>query len=161
MRLPANGIATCALAIGIAGFAFERASGESPQTLASMSTPGVLRRIGHDAVDVNPAFKRYAGMVTALGPPDDKGDIYSFRATRLPAAPGYVVNELRGWRLTVLAGKRFASVFEVQSNTESEIIVTPRDGPLNGLAARDLFVVEQIAIERPQPDSGTGWQPSI
>jgi hypothetical protein len=129
-----------------------------PQALAD---PSALRRVGHDGVDVDPAVKRYAGMVTALGAADSEGRIYSFQATRLPAAAGYAVNELRGWRLTVLAGKRFASVFEVASNTESEITVAPRDGPLNGLAVRDVFVVEQIAIDRQQSSDATESKPNI
>ena len=77
------------------------------------------------------------------------------RAARLPAAPGYAANELRGWRLTVLAGKRFSSVFEVESNSESEIVVTARDGPVNGLAVGDVFVLEEIAIERQGSSSET------
>jgi hypothetical protein len=90
-------------------------------------------------------------MTTALGEPDAEGRIYSFRGKSIgpagtPAA--YVPGELRGWHLTLLAGKRFASVFEVKSNSESEIIVTARDGPLNGIAERDVFIVEEIAIAR-------------
>jgi hypothetical protein len=94
-------------------------------------------------------------MVVALGDPDDEGHVYSFRVKPLPAGPGYAVDELRGWRLTLLAGQRFASVFEVQSNTDSEITVAARDGPLDGIAVSDLFVVEQIAVERQQPGDST------
>lgn len=103
---------------------------------------------GHDGVEVDPALKRYAGQVTALGMPDEQGRIYSFQAKRLPAAPEYVPDELRGWRLTMLAGKRFAQAFEVQRNTGLEISVSPVDGPLNGVAVNDVFVMENIAIER-------------
>jgi len=104
---------------------------------------------GHDNIEVDPALKRYAGLVTALGSPGPEGRIYSFQAVQGgPARAKYVPDELRGWRLTVLAGKRFAAVFEVQANTESEITVTPLDGPLNGLAVRDAFVVENIAVKR-------------
>jgi len=103
---------------------------------------------GHDDVEVDPALKRYAGQVTALGMPDEQGRIYSFQAKRLPAAPEYVPDELRGWRLTMLAGKRFAQAFEVQRNTGLEISVSPVDGPLNGVAVNDVFVMENIAIER-------------
>jgi hypothetical protein len=105
---------------------------------------------GHDSVEVDPALKRYAGQVTALGSPDDQGRIYSFQARRLPAAPEYVADELRGWRLTLLAGKRFAQAFEVKGNTGSEITVAPLDGPLNGIAVSDVFVLENIALERSQ-----------
>lgn len=102
----------------------------------------------HDAITVDPALKRHAGQVTALGAPDGEGRIYSFRARRLPAAPEFAANELRGWRLTMLAGKRFAQVFEVQGNMGGEITVSALDGPLNGIAVNDVFVIENIAVER-------------
>jgi hypothetical protein len=86
--------------------------------------------------------------VTALGAPDGEGRIYSVKVRRLPAAPDFAANELRGWRLTMLAGTRFAHVFEVQGNTGGEITVRPLDGPLNGVAVNDVFVIENIAIER-------------
>ena len=104
---------------------------------------------GHDNIAVDPALKRYSGQVTALGAPDGEGRIYSFRARRVPAAPDYAPDELRGWRLTILAGKRFSHEFEVQRNTGTEITVAPLDGPLNGIAVSDFFVIENIAIERP------------
>ena len=104
---------------------------------------------GHDLIEVDPALKRYAGQVTALGEADAQGRIYSFRARRLPDAPDYAPDELRGWRLTILAGKRFANEFEVQGNTGVEITVGRLDGPLNGIAVKDVFVIENIAIERP------------
>jgi len=103
---------------------------------------------GHDSIQVDPALKRYAGQITALGTPDAKGDIYSFRAKRLPSAPAFAPDELRGWRLTLLAGKRFSHVFEVRRNTGAEITVAPLDGPLNGIAVSDVFVLENIAIDR-------------
>ena len=107
---------------------------------------------GHDDVKVDRAMKRYAGVITALGEPDAEGRLYSFRATPMgPAAStpkAYAPGELRGWRLTFLAGKRFAAAFEIQANSASEITVGTLDGPLNGIAERDLFVVEDIRIER-------------
>jgi hypothetical protein len=106
---------------------------------------------GHDNVDVNPALKRYTGRVAALGSGESQGGVYSFRAEPFgPKSPAkYAPGELRGWRLTILTGKRFASAFEVAGNTETEITVTSRDGPLAGLAVRDVFVLEQIALRRP------------
>jgi hypothetical protein len=154
LRIPR--IAACLLALNVLGLGIERVVAESPRMLAAPPGKNGLSRTGHDAIDVNPAVKRYAGIVTALGAADEKGSIYSFRAARLPAAPGYAANELRGWRLTVLAGKRFSSVFEVQSNSESEIVVTARDGPVNGLAVGDVFVLEEIAMER-QGSSSETW----
>jgi hypothetical protein len=118
--------------------------------LAAMIVGSGIARAGHDSIEVDPFLKRYAGQVTALGAPDEQGRVYSFQAKRLPAALDFVADELRGWRLTMLAGKRFSHVFEVQSNTGTEVTVTPLDGPLNGVAPRDVFVVENIAIERPK-----------
>jgi hypothetical protein len=40
----------------------------------------------------------------------------------------------------VLGGARFGAAFRVRGNTESRITV---DGPLDGLAVGDLFIVEQ------------------
>src|SRR6185437_9112372 len=89
---------------------------------------------------------------TALGEPDAEGRIFSFRGTPIgpPASTPkeYPPGELRGWRLTFLAGKRFSAAFEVQSNTDSEITVSAADGPLNGIAVRDVFVVEEIELQR-------------
>ena len=104
---------------------------------------------GHEPIQADPALKRHAGQVTALGAPDAEGRIYTFSARRLPTAAEFAANELRGWRLTMLAGKRFAHEFEVHANTAIEITVRAIDGPLNGIAVNDVFVIENIAIERP------------
>jgi len=111
----------------------------------SLHAPNLIR-VGHDNVVVDPSLRRYTGMVTALGDPDRDGRIYSFQAK--PIGPGVAPptsNAFRGWRLTILAGKRFASVFEVQSNGTSEVTVAARDGPLNGLAVSDVFIIEEPA----------------
>lgn len=120
---------------------------------AALFVSGIaLVHAGHDDARVDPAMKRYAGVITALGKPDAEGRIYSFRGT--PVGPAgntpkqYAPGELRGWRLTFLAGTRFAAAFEIQANTAAEITVTALDGPLNGIAERDLFVVEDVRIQR-------------
>lgn len=115
----------------------------------TMTQPGTgaLIRVGHEPMDLGPAYRRYTGKVTALGGADEGGRIYSFHA--MPVGPGVTApaaNELRGWRLTILAGKRFASAFEVKSNTATEITVAARDGPLNGLAVSDVFIIEDIPV---------------
>jgi hypothetical protein len=108
---------------------------------------------GHDdAIWIAPALTRLSGIITALGEPDPDGRIYSFRGTPIgpPATTPkeYPPGELRGWRLTFLAGQRFSSAFEVQANTASEITVSRTEGPLNGIAVRDVFVVEEIELKR-------------
>jgi hypothetical protein len=115
-------------------------------TLAALLLAVAPAHAGHDDVKVDPALRRNPGKVTALGA---QADSYSFEAKPL-RAPAFVPNELRGWRLTVLAGKRFAAAFQVQSNTESHITVAPANGPLDGLAVGDLFIVEEIAPEKAQ-----------
>jgi len=122
---------------------------------AAQPRAGALIPVGHEPMDLGPAYRRYTGKVTALGGPDDEGRIYSFHA--MPVGPGVTApaaNELRGWRLTILAGKRFASAFEVKSNTATEITVAARDGPLNGLAVSDVFIIEDIPVSS-QPAQAT------
>ena len=116
--------------------------------LAVMLAVSASAFAGHDNIAVDPALKRYSGQVTALGEADGEGRIYSFRARGVPAGPDFAADELKGWRLTMLAGKRFAHAFEVQRNAGLEITVAPTDGPLNGIAVNDVFVIENIAIER-------------
>jgi hypothetical protein len=112
----------------------------------------VLAQAGHDSLEVDQSLTRHAGQIVALGELDNQGRLYSFRLKRLPAAQDFGQDELRGWRLTILAGKRFAQAFEVQANTGTEITVAPVDGPLNGIAVNDVFVIENAAIERqPRP----------
>jgi hypothetical protein len=122
-----------------------------PQSAGLGSAPKLIHA-GHDNIVVDPALRRFAGMVTGLGSPDTEGRIYSFKLKPLgPAAVAPTSNEMRGWRLTILAGQRFSSVFEVQANTESEITVISRDGPLNGLAVNDVFIIEGYPGNAVQP----------
>ena len=103
---------------------------------------------GHDPIEVDPAVKRYGGQVTALGPADLEGRIYSMQVRRLPSDSGYRPAELRGWRLTMLAGKRFSHAFEVQDNTATQITVSSADAPLNGIGVNDVFVIENTPLVR-------------
>jgi len=105
-----------------------------------------LAGAGHDNIVVDPALRRHAGQVVALGEPDAKGHVYSFRLKRLPAAPDFVPDELRGWRLTMLAGKRFAQAFEVAGNGGSEVTVSAKGEPLDGVAVKDVFVIENTPL---------------
>jgi hypothetical protein len=119
---------------------------------------GDLRTVGHEP-DINPALRRFTGIVVALGAPDAAGHLYTFRVAPLgPRAVPPLADELRGWRLTVLSGKRFASVFRVQSNTGNEITIKATDGTgevtLDGLAADDVFVIEEIDESIPDPAQG-------
>ena len=146
-----------ALATCIVGLTIALANADSPRARGGTSTKAeAFIRVGHE--DVSPAFRRYVGRVTALGDPDAEGRIHSFQAAQVGRDGIQHVrdNELRGWRLTMLAGNRFASVFEVLSNTESEITVTTLDGPLNGLAVRDVFIIEETAIVRAPSSAQTG-----
>src|SRR3982750_1629904 len=104
------------LAIGCASAAVD-----SAKPLWVANGPKVIH-VGHDNVVIDPSLRRYTGIVTGLGNPDREGRIYSFQAKPIgPGATRPAPNEFRGWRLTLLAGKRFASVFEVESNTGSEV----------------------------------------
>ncbi len=139
------------LAVWIAGIACAATEKTACGATAQPRT-GALIRVGHEPMDLGPAYRRYIGKVTALGGADEDGRIYSFQA--MPVGPGVMApaaNELRGWRLTILAGKRFASAFEVKSNTATEITVAARDGPLNGLVISDVFIIEDIPAASPSP----------
>jgi len=105
---------------------------------------------GHGDAEGVPVVRRLGGQVTELGKPDGKGDLYQFKAKQVGAgAPvRYQPDELKGWRLTFLGGKRFTNVFQVLSNTDYEITVTPLDGPLNGVAVYDSFLAEELVILR-------------
>lgn len=134
---------------------------------ASADGPGgaAPRRVtvGHGGLEYfNPAAKRFSGVVVALGAPDAQGRILSFRlAAAAPNMPPPAPNAMVGWRLTVLGGARYASAYEVRSNTETEVTVVLRDRPLNGLAARDFFVVDEPDPKSPWADDlGFGAKPS-
>ena len=102
-------------------------------------------RVGHEAIAPDPTIRRYTGMVAALGLPDSQGKRYTFRPS--PVGPRNFplsTGDLRGWRMTMLSGKRFGEVFRVSGNTASEITVTSDTGPIEGLDTRDLFVIESI-----------------
>ncbi|HEY3180875.1 MAG TPA: hypothetical protein VGL25_18585 [Casimicrobiaceae bacterium] len=152
--------AMLAITIASAGIALAGTETVGFRGRADVRLPALIA-VGHDNIDVDPALRRYTGIVVALGSPDDEGRIYSFQAKPIgPRSSVPASNELRGWRLTVLAGQRFASVFEVKRNTESQIEVAARDGPLNGLAVSDVFIVEEIAAAPPPaqqaaPQTGT------
>lgn len=107
--------------------------------------PGASRA-GHDNVVVDPAFKRHAGQVVALGKADAQGHIYSLQLKRLPAAPDFAPDELRGWRLTLLAGKRFSQAFEVVGNSGTEVTVSPKGESLEGVAVKDVLVIENTPL---------------
>ncbi len=129
---------------------------------AMASTPGVadtrwreaagfdrsaLIQVGHDNVVVDPTVRRYTGMVAGLGAPDGKGQLYTFKAAPLgPRSFPLTHDDLRGWRMTVLAGKRFGEVFTVSGNSETEITVTGDKGPLTGLGEHDVFIIESVDV---------------
>jgi hypothetical protein len=98
----------------------------------------------HDTT-VDPTIRTYTGTVVALGVPSTDGKVYAFKVA--PTGPRnfpLTNDDLRGWRLTLLTGKRFSRVFTVQSNTASEVTVTVDKGSLDGVAVQDLFVIESV-----------------
>ena len=104
-------------------------------------------QVGHDNIVVDPTIRRYTGMVAALGSPNAEGKLYRFKPSPVgPRSFPLTGNDLRGWRMTVLSGKRFGQVFTVGSNTESEITVTADKGPIDGLDVRDVFIIESIDV---------------
>lgn len=105
---------------------------------------------GHSDIAFSPAVPRVGGLVTEIGAPDGNGGIHRFRARQIgPYAPArFPPDLLRGWRLTFVGGERFSEVFEVTSNTDHELVVNALDGPLDGVAVNDMFVVEEMKMFR-------------
>ena len=124
-------------------------------------------RVGHDNIVVDPTIRRYTGMVVALGSPNAQGRLYSFKPAPVgPRSFALSPNDLRGWRLTVLSGKRFSEVFRVSANTESEITVTEDNGPITGLAVNDVFIIESVdangaSMYGPPASSGAAAPPGV
>ena len=105
----------------------------------------------HSDIAFSPAVPRLGGQVTEIGAPDGNG-VYRFRARQVGpyyAPAHFPPGALRGWRLTFVGGKRFAKTFEVTSNTDYEFVVKALDGPLDGVAVNDMFLVEDINAAEP------------
>lgn len=106
----------------------------------------------HSDIAFSPAVPRLGGMVTEIGAPDGKDGVHRFRARQVGpfyAPPQFPPGALRGWRLTFVGGERFAKTFEVTSNTDYEFVVKALDGPLDGVAVNDMFLVEDIKAAEP------------
>ena len=106
----------------------------------------------HSDIAFSPAVPRLGGLVTEVGAPDGKSGVHRFRARQIGpyyAPARFPPGELRGWRLTFVGGKRFAKTFEVTSNTDYEFVVKALDGPLDGVAVNDMFLVEDINAAEP------------
>lgn len=126
---------------------------------ASLDAPRVLLA-GHDNVDVEMPVRRFSGTALAIGAPDAKGEIYSFRAEAVeaglpaqfvPAAKAaatarkeFIAAEVKSLRITILSGDLLGASYQIRDNTEREITVTDSNGPLNGLAAGDLLLLQRI-----------------
>lgn len=108
---------------------------------------GILIFTGHAGVDLLTPMRRFALRVTAIGEPDAEGKIWSFEVDMTDLRP----NELRSWRITFVSGELFAYVFQVRENEGTSVTVTSLDGPLNGIAIGDGFLVEQVQMQRPAP----------
>ena len=131
-------------------------SASAAATAGAASCCDGARIAGHEP-DVNPALRRFTGIVVAVGSADGSGRHYSLRIGPIgPRTVAPQTDELRGWRLTVLAGKRFASVFRVAANTASEIVVDAAGGTVDGIEPRDVFVVEEIDAPAAAPASSLG-----
>jgi hypothetical protein len=143
--MPSNSVSTLVrstvLLAGLLGLA-PASSDALAARPAGIAAPARFVRTGHDNIVVNPALRRLTGVVTAVGKPDARGHVVSFELA--PLGPGMTAPEPKamvGWRLTILAGKRFGSAYEIARNTASE--VTVKDGELDGIAVKDVFVIEE------------------
>ena len=106
-----------------------------------------LAHAGHGATQVEPEVRRYSGVVTEVG----KAGGHSFKAKLTPIANAEAIPEaLTGWRLTMIAGKRYSNVFEISKYAQGEITVSLLDGSVDGIAVSDTFIVEELAVSRPR-----------
>ncbi len=120
---------------------------------------------GHDFTEAPASTRRFAGKVTGLGKPDDKGDLYTFSASvQEEAVPPliairkadaiaknqFVLQEVKSWRITFLSGELLGNAYHVANNTATDVEVVDlyKHGPLNGLKVGDLFFVEEIYFQR-------------
>lgn len=106
-----------------------------------------LALAGHGGGAIAERVNRFVGTIVAVGDPDAEGNIFSFESD----IEGLAMNEIRSWRITFFSGDRYAHVFQVRDNVGGAITVTSLDGPLNGIAVGDMFLVEQINVTRPTP----------
>jgi hypothetical protein len=169
MPVKAKGLGVRTSAALVLALGCSIASSQVPLLTDAVADRGGLARsgfvqVGHDNIVVDPTVRRYTGMVAALGSPNAQGKMYSFVPSpvgprNFPLSP----DDLRGWRLTVLSGKRFGQVFTVRTNTESEITVTAEKGALDGLGERDVFIIESVDADGASmfgPPGGTSAAPS-
>ena len=106
----------------------------------------------HSDIAFSPAVGRLGGQITEIGAPEGKGGVHRFRARQVGpyyAPPHFPPGALRGWRITFVGGERFAKTFEVTSNTDYEFVVKELDGPFDGVAVNDMFLVEDIKSAEP------------
>jgi hypothetical protein len=101
---------------------------------------------GHEEqVMVDPSLHRFMGTVTAVGTPDAQGRIFTFQLSPVgKSSKAPAPNEFRGWRLTMLSGKRFPDTFEIGGNTTSQVTVVSGKSPIDGVGVHDMFIIESI-----------------
>ena len=137
-RMAARACALMALSCGLA----------SAQTLATAPAKSAISTSegGHEEqVMIDPSLHRFMDTVTALEKPDAQGHSYSFQLAPVgPKSKAPVPDEFRGWRLTMLSGKRFPAVFEISANTASEVTVVSGKSPIDGIGVHDMFIIESM-----------------
>ena len=134
------------------GAAMSSALADGPRLAPVLANADAGRLIlaGHNP-DIPAAVRRAMGRVTAVGAPNEEGNVLSFTVDIADLAP----NELRSWRITFVSGELYAYVFQVRANEGPVITVTSLDGPLNGLAVGDGLLIEQTPVDRPTPQMRT------
>lgn len=126
-----------------------RAIAAAPMFIALLASTTV--HASHSDIAFSPAVPRLGGLVTEIGAPDGNGGV-RFRARQVGpyyAPARFPAGELRGWRLTFVGGERFATTFEVVSNTDHEFVVKALGVPFDGVAVNDMFLVEDINAAEP------------
>ena len=128
-------------------------------SIALLALPAAHARfleIGHDDLDIDPSARRVTGAVVAVQ--DKPIAAQHFYVQVKPMGPGMQLppmNEMHGWRMTVLAGERFMSVYRVVANTQDSIVLFTDAAQLEGLKPGDVFVVEEVKPSEDRRSSGT------
>jgi hypothetical protein len=111
-----------------------------------------MRMAGHDPVD--PALRRFTGIVTSVGRPDEAARVSTLRFE--PIGPGMVapkLDELRGWRVTFIKGVLFGQTLWIERNTPEELTVRDTDPSLAGVVEGDILMIELLAPDSLEPNA--------
>lgn len=99
-----------------------------------------MLRTGHGDAALDPAMPRFTGTVTAL--PAASEGVVMLAVKPFGSDIEVRPDVFKGWRMTVLTGQRFSSVYGVAGNTREALLLDAGTEALSGIAIGDVFVLE-------------------